>query len=204
MIEGIRGRMEFILEIVPRFDYGTTKAWIRSYKEDHCIAMGGSDGLLISSDLCPQMRHRHFISGSCTAEEGQRTRLSILYRRPEDLDEGLVEVPSFEELDRRLEETVAWWRSWSARATVRGPHAGHARRSVIVLKGLCNAPTGAIAAAPTTSLPESPGGMRNWDYRYTWIRDSCFTVRSLAEVGHVQEAEGFPSIYRAVCSRQRR
>lgn len=189
VIEGIKGRIEFIVEIVPCFDYGTTKAWIRSYKRDHYIAIGGNDGLLLSTDFRCNMIDRHSVSGSCTVEQGQRTHLSILYRRPEDLDEGLVEAPPIKELDRRLDETVTWWHSWSSKGTLKGPYAGHGRRSAIVLKGLSNAPTGAIAAAPTTSLPESLRGMRNWDYRYTWIRDSCFTVRSLAEVGHTYEAD---------------
>jgi len=191
IIEGVKGRMEFVIEIVPCFDYGTTKSWIRRYKGNHHIAIGGNDGLLISNDFVCEMTDRHSISGSCSVKEGQRAHLSILYRRPEDFDEGLVEAPSIEELDRRLDETIAWWRSWSSGNTLKGPYAGHARRSAIILKGLSNAPTGAIAAAPTTSLPESPGGSRNWDYRYTWIRDSYFTVRSLAEVGHVSEADGF-------------
>ncbi|MFI5295781.1 MAG: glycoside hydrolase family 15 protein [Thermodesulfovibrionales bacterium] len=191
IIEGIRGRTEFIIGIVPCFDYGTRRSWIRGYKGNHHIAIGGNDGLLISNDFVCEMTDRHSLSGSCSVEEGQRAHLSILYRRPEDLDEGIVESPSIEELDRRLDETIAWWRSWSSKNTLKGPFAGHARRSAIVLKGLSNAPTGAIVAASTTSLPESPGGSRNWDYRYTWIRDSSFTVRSLAEVGHLSEADGF-------------
>jgi GH15 family glucan-1,4-alpha-glucosidase len=191
ILEGIRGRTEFTLEIVPCFDYGTARAWIRRYKENHYTAIGGNDGLLISGDFHCKMADRHSLSGSCTVEVGQRAHLSILYRRPEELDEGLVEVPAIEELDRRIDETVAWWHSWSSRTTTKGPYAAQAQRSAIVLKGLSNAPTGAIAAAPTTSLPESLEGSRNWDYRYTWIRDSSFTVRSLAEVGHVHEADGF-------------
>ncbi len=191
IMEGIRGRMEFTLEIVPCFDYGTTKPWVRRYKERDYIAIGGNDGLLISGDFHCEMKGRHSLSGSCAVEAGERTHLSILYRRPEELDEDLVEPPAPEELDRRLEETVAWWRSWSSRGTMKGPYAAQADRSAIVLKGLSNAPTGAIAAAPTTSLPESPGGSRNWDYRYSWIRDSSFAVRSLAEIGHVNEADGF-------------
>ena len=80
--------MEFILEIVPCFDYGTTKAWIRSYKEDHYMAIGGNDGLLISTDFHCRMMDRHSVSGSCSVKQGERTHLSILYRRPEDLAEG--------------------------------------------------------------------------------------------------------------------
>ncbi len=191
IIEGIRGKLDVTAEIMPCFDYGTTKPWIRRYTDNHYIAIGGNDGLLISGDLCFKMMHRHHLSGICTIRAGERARLSILYRHPEDLDAGLLDVPVVEELDRCLEETIAWWRSWSSRGKFKGPYAENVQRSAIVLKALSNAPTGAIAAAPTTSLPESSGGLRNWDYRYTWVRDSSFTVRSLAEVGHVSEADGF-------------
>jgi GH15 family glucan-1,4-alpha-glucosidase len=191
IVEGVRGKVEFILEVVPRFDYGAIKPWIRRYKSHHHIALGGSDGLLISADSRLEMKHRHHLRGSCTVEEGKRIHLSILYRRPEELDEGLVEPPDVEEMDRRLDETVAWWRTWSSKSTIDGPYAEQAIRSAMVLKGLCNAPTGAIAAAPTTSLPEARGGSRNWDYRFSWIRDSSFTVRSLLELGYAHEADGF-------------
>ncbi len=191
VVEGIRGTTEFLLEIVPCFDYGTVKAWIRSYKEDQYIAIGGNDGLLISTDFHCRMTDRHSITGSCTVKQGQRAHLSILYRLPEDLDEGRVEAPSIEELEQRLDETVNWWSTWASQGTMKGPYAECTQRSAIILKGLSNAPTGAIAAAPTTSLPESFRGQRNWDYRYSWIRDSYLTVRSLAEIGHVNAAERF-------------
>jgi GH15 family glucan-1,4-alpha-glucosidase len=191
IVEGVKGKVAFIVEVVPRFDYGAIRPWIRRYGEDHHIALGGSDGLLISGDFRLVMEGRHDLAGAPTVEEGQRIHLSVLYRRPEDLDKGLVEPPAPEELDRRLEETVNWWQAWLARGKFDVPHANYVRRSAFVLKGLSNAPTGAIAAAPTTSLPEALGGSRNWDYRYTWIRDSCFTVRSLAELGYGKEADGF-------------
>jgi GH15 family glucan-1,4-alpha-glucosidase len=191
IVEGIKGKVEFAVEIVPRFDYGAIRPWIRRYREDHYIAIGGSDGLLISGDIHLDMRGRHDLIGTSAVEEGQRSHLSILYRRPEDLDKGFVEPPTLEEQNRRLEETVNWWQAWSARAKIEGRYAKHVRRSAIVLKGLSNAPTGAIAAAPTTSLPEVPGASRNWDYRFTWVRDSCFTVRSLTELGYGKEADEF-------------
>jgi GH15 family glucan-1,4-alpha-glucosidase len=191
IIEGVKGKMEISVEVMPRFDYGAVKPWIRPYKKDHFIALGGSDGLLICGDFPLHMNYRHDLAGSCTISEGERLRLSFLYRKPEDLDEEAVDVPDIHELDRRLEETRAWWENWSSRSHVTGPYATEVRRSAIVLKGLSNAPTGAIAAAPTTSLPETMGGVRNWDYRFSWVRDSAFTVRSLATVGHVAEADGF-------------
>jgi GH15 family glucan-1,4-alpha-glucosidase len=191
IVEGVKGRMDLTIEIIPRFDYGAIKPWIRRYMKDHYVAIGGSDGLLISGDVHLDMRGRHDLVGSFIIEKGQRVRLSLLYRRPEDLDKGLVKVPSIEELDRRLDETIRWWETWSSKGKIEGPYAEQVKRSAITLKALSNAPTGAIAAAPTTSLPEAPGGSRNWDYRFSWIRDSSFTVRSLAEVGHPSEADGF-------------
>ena len=191
IVEGVQGRVEFHLNVVPRFDYGAVKPWIQRYGEEYFSAIGGSNGLLFCGDFPIHTTHRHDLSGSCVVEEGERRRFSFLFRRPEELDEGLVEVPDKEELDRSMEETVAWWHNWSSRTRAQGPFAEAAARSAIVLKGLSNAPTGAIAAAPTTSLPEAMGGTRNWDYRFTWIRDSAFTVRSLVELGHDHEADGF-------------
>lgn len=189
--ECIKGRITLSANIVPCFDYGAIKPWIRRYRDEHYIAIGGSDGLLISGDPCLTMKHRHHLVGSCSLEEDQRIYLSLLYRKSENLDEELVDPPLLKELDERLQETIEWWRKWSAQGSQEGPYAEQARRSAIVLKGLTNAPTGAIAAAPTTSLPEAVGGSRNWDYRFSWVRDSTFTVRSLAELGYVKEADGF-------------
>ena len=191
VVECLTGSVQCELDIVPRFDYGAIKPWIRRYGDGHHIALGGGDGLLISGDLPVAMVHRHDLSHSFTMREGQRKRLSILYRAPENLDEGIVEIPGMHILDDRLKETIDWWRSWSDQGRLLKNYGQWARRSAVVLKGLTHAPTGAIAAAATTSLPESWAGRRNWDYRYSWIRDSAFAVRSLAELNHVKEADGF-------------
>ncbi len=191
IVEGLRGTVPFVAEIVPRFDYGSIKPWIRQIEGGHHVAIGGSDGLFISGNLPVQMRHRHDLEGQFTVAEGDRLRLSILWRRPEDLDEGQVKAPEPEALDLRFQETMDWWSAWNEHCTYDGPYGKHVRHSAVVLKGLSNAPTGAIAAAPTTSLPEALGGSRNWDYRFTWIRDSCFTIRSLGELGYDKEADGF-------------
>jgi GH15 family glucan-1,4-alpha-glucosidase len=117
--------------------------------------------------------------------------LSIQFLWPEHLDSHMPGVPDAHSCDERLEETLLWWRNWSSQSDLKGPARSRTVRSAIVLKALTYAPTGAIAAAPTTSLPEAPGGERNWDYRFSWVRDSFFTVRSLAELGFSAEANGF-------------
>jgi len=118
-------------------------------------------------------------------------RLSLQFARPQDLDPAPPDPPGSEELDERLDYTIRWWKRWSSKGALNTPGGPAALRSAVVLKGLTNAPTGAIAAAPTTSLPEAVGGSRNWDYRFSWIRDSTFTVRALGELGFQEEADGF-------------
>jgi GH15 family glucan-1,4-alpha-glucosidase len=191
VVEGIEGRVRFVLQIAPRFMYGAVRPWIRLVNDTHYVAIGGSDGLLFSGDFNFQMKRRHNLSGYCEVEKGQRRYLSILYRRPELLDREDVRVPTIQELDERIEETILWWKRWASQVSSVQAYPVQVLRSALVLKGLSNAPTGAIAAAATTSLPESPGGTRNWDYRFTWIRDSSFSVRSLAVLGYVNEADGF-------------
>ncbi len=195
IVEGIEGAVPVTVALVPRFEFGTVDPWIR-----HCMggfetrpytAIGGSDGLFISGDLPLRAEQRHDLAGRLTVARGRRHRLSLLWRPPEDLEERCVETPTGEELDRRLQETIDWWRSWAGRCTFQGPYEDYVLRSAIVLKGLINAPTGALVAAATTSLPEAPGGVRNWDYRFSWVRDSSFAVDSLLEVGFSEEADGF-------------
>lgn len=199
IVEGVAGAMEVQLECVPVFDYGAVRPWIRR-KDDHFLAVGGPTGLLISGDYCFNLRAHRQIGGSCRIRAGERRYLSLVYGRPADLDDGLFSPPSLETLDRRFDETVTWWRNWTAAGDFSGPAEELVRRSAIVLKGLTNAPSGAIAAAATTSLPETPGGSRNWDYRSSWIRDSCFTLRSLSELGYVREAVGFRRFVERSCA----
>ena len=189
--EGLEGKVKLSMEVKPRFDYGAVKPWIRARDGGGFVAIGGCDGLLISGDFKMEISNRHDIMGESVIEKGQRRYLSMLWRKPESLDEALEEAPAIAELDRRLEETETWWRKWASQGKLEGPYADRAMTSALVLKGLSNAPTGAIAAAATTSLPESPGGSRNWDYRFTWVRDSAFSVRSLRELGFEKEADGF-------------
>ena len=191
IIEGLSGEIELTVEIAPRFDYGSIKPWIKFSGGDKCIALGGNSGLMFSGNLEFEMPHRHNLRAKLAVRKNERFYLSIIFRKPEELVNPDIKVPSADELDRRLSDTISWWHSWVSKIKIKSPYDQVVRQSAIVLKGLSNAPTGAIAAAATTSLPESPGGMRNWDYRFSWIRDSAFTVRALAELGLTKEADGF-------------
>jgi GH15 family glucan-1,4-alpha-glucosidase len=190
-IEGVKGTVKLKLDVEPRFAYGAVKPWIRKDCEGHFLAIGGHHGLVISGNAPLELKYRHNLEGTYVTREGSRAYLSIMFRKPEDIDEGLVEIPDTDELGRRLKETISWWHAWCEKGRFRNRYAHQTKRSAMVLKGLTNAPTGAIAAAATTSLPEHPGGCCNWDYRFSWIRDSCFTVNSLAQLGYVKEANGF-------------
>jgi GH15 family glucan-1,4-alpha-glucosidase len=191
IVEGVRGRLNLELMVSPRFDYGEVRPWIRQHGIRMFSAIGGNDALFVTSDVNIEPVSKHDLAASFSVRAGERARLSMQFVRPETLERDTPGPLDPDQCDDRLEETRKWWLRWSSDVSLRGPDEEGAVRSAIVLKGLTNAPTGAIAAAPTTSLPETPGGGRNWDYRYSWIRDSCFTARSLAELGPEDEADGF-------------
>jgi len=191
-IEGLRGEVPICIDIAPRFDYGSLRPWVRRHGPTLWSAIGGETGLVIGSDASLEVTDRHDLRARFSLRSGERRRIAILsqpsYRihpdEPSALEPG--------DVDRHLDETVDWWRRWSGRAQTGGlPELEPAVRSAIVLKGLTCAPTGAIAAAATTSLPEQLGGERNWDYRYSWVRDSSFALQSLVALGYENEAIGF-------------
>jgi GH15 family glucan-1,4-alpha-glucosidase len=191
VVEGIRGWLELEFHAAVRFDYGEVKPWLRRRGTGAYSVIGGNDGLLVTSDVDLERSDNHDLVASFNIRAGQRVRFSLQYLPPHRLDLASVGRADAAELDRRLDETIAWWHRWSDRIQLDSLDAAAAKRSATILKGLQNAPTGAIVAAPTTSLPESSGGERNWDYRYSWIRDSAFTVRSLASLGLDAEADRF-------------
>jgi GH15 family glucan-1,4-alpha-glucosidase len=191
ILDCVRGDCEVDVAVVPRFDYGSVAPLIHRAGERLCVAIGGADALVVAGDIRFDEVGRHDLAGKLRVTAGVRFRLSLTWYPPEQIDPACPTPPSAEELDAELEETLAWWHGWASRGQGGGAYAKEALRSAIVLKALSNAPTGAIVAAPTTSLPEDVGGSRNWDYRYSWIRDAQFTVRSLGELGFDEEADGF-------------
>lgn len=191
IIECHSGHVEFCLEICPRFDYGLLAPWLRQEDTNCFSAIGGNDALVVDSDA-PLVRDGDAaLKANVALRAGQSVRLSLRYVDPALLEREHLQSFDFEELSSALSSTKTWWQKWSASFAYSGPDKESVLKSALVLKGLCYAPSGAIIAAPTTSLPESIGGSRNWDYRYSWIRDSVFSTRALGEIGFLKEADRF-------------
>jgi len=191
MVEGVRGVVDLEMKFAPRFDYGEIDPWLRHHGHGAHSATGGDDSLLLwSPATVEQAGDARGLRAALSVREGERVPFLMLSLPPEELDAGDWERPDAADLERALDETVQWWRDWLGRLQD-GPDAPGLFRSALVLKALSYEPTGAMVAAPTTSLPEAPGGTRNWDYRYSWIRDSVLASRSLAELGCEQEANAF-------------
>jgi len=195
IIEGVRGSVELKAEIVPRFDYGAVSPWLREAGGENAFAaIGGDDGLLIRADFELSVVDRYRLEGRPKVAEGERRRLSLEYLRPVEL-EPLDRLGALDpgRVDEALEETVERWREWFSRLDADGLDLEEVGRSALVLKALSYEPTGAIVAAPTTSLPEARdlSGERNWDYRYSWVRDSALAAHSLAELGCEEDADAF-------------
>ncbi len=192
IVEGRAGVVALDLRIEPRFDYGQVRPWLRRDGPRRFTAIGGDDALVISCEGELDCDDAHGLSARLEVRAGERVRLAIDFARPESVDPQPPPPASAGELDRRLEETVQRWAQWASQARgATGPPDPRVLRSAIVLQGLTHPATGAMAAAATTSLPEAIGAQRNWDYRFSWIRDSTFAVRSLAEIGFVEEADAF-------------
>jgi GH15 family glucan-1,4-alpha-glucosidase len=191
VLEGVRGEVEMDVHLSPRFDYGEVRPWIRRAAERQWCVFGGDDALTVAGDLALEPDGEHDLRCRVTVGPGDRLRLWLAYGRPEVLEADPPTPPGPDELDEALEATRESWRSWCRSGGDAAHDLPRVQRSALMLKALANPATGAIAAAATTSLPETPGGERNWDYRYSWIRDSAFAVRSLAEVGYEAEADAF-------------
>jgi GH15 family glucan-1,4-alpha-glucosidase len=190
-IEGQRGAVELDIRVAPRFDYGQVRPWIRRLGLHLHSAVGGDDALMIWCERELNEDPDHELSARIVVRAGERVRLALSYCRPELIDGDQSAEADPVALDREVAQTLQWWRTWAANVSLNSPDEHSARRSAIVLKALTYIPTGAIVAAPTTSLPEVIGGERNWDYRYAWIRDSSFSSRSFSNVGCVHEADAF-------------
>jgi GH15 family glucan-1,4-alpha-glucosidase len=180
VVEGLRGRVPMRLELIVRFDYGCVVPWVRKV-DGVLLITAGPDTLELSGSVPVQGEGMKTVA-AFTVDAGQRESFSLNYR-PSHLD-TVAAADGAEELGR----TEALWKRWSGRCKLKGRWDEAVMRSLITLKALIYRPTGGIIAAPTTSLPEMPGGVRNWDYRYCWLRDATFTLNALLIAGYVREA----------------
>jgi len=192
IVEGIRGQIEFRLRIAPRFDYGRLRPWLRQEEGGNWSMIAGDNGLIVSSEVpLEPSDERDCLVSQFTLSAGERLRTLIEYRRPSEIDRNPSVDDAPERIDHAVETCLADWAEWNESITYDGPDTEGVAHSARVLKALTYRPTGAMVAAVTTSLPEALGEGRNWDYRYSWIRDSSFASRTLSKVGAVAESDAF-------------
>jgi GH15 family glucan-1,4-alpha-glucosidase len=184
IVEGLEGSVQMRTELVIRFDYGSVVPWVFRLDSQTLLAVGGPDGLILRTpiDLEPEgMTH----TAEFTVRAGDRVPFVLTW------------FPSHEARPKRinaehaLSDTETFWKSWLRDCGYEGAYPQALHTSLIVLKALTYQPTGGIVAAPTTSLPERIGGVRNWDYRYCWLRDATFTLYALMNAGYIAEARAW-------------
>ena len=183
IVEGVEGRVEMHSELVIRYDYGRIVPWVSRFDGDTRLAIAGPDALCIRTPAHTRGENMRTVS-DFAIEEGQRVPFTVTW------------FPSHEPAPERIDpevalaETEAFWRDWNASRQLKIPEEWRdvVHRSLMTLKALTYEPTGGIVAAPTTSLPEWIGGVRNWDYRYCWLRDATLTLLALLHAEHTEEA----------------
>jgi GH15 family glucan-1,4-alpha-glucosidase len=185
IVEGVKGRVDFRSELTIRFDYGRITPWVRkrTHEENTRVAIAGPDSLCFRTPAPTRGEDLSTIS-EFVVDEGERIAFVLTWFPSHE------DVPEAVDPEVALAETESFWREWSEACPLDVPAdwASLIRRSLIVLKALTYEPTGGIVAAPTTSLPEWIGSVRNWDYRYCWLRDATLTLLALLHCNHADEA----------------
>jgi GH15 family glucan-1,4-alpha-glucosidase len=180
LVIGKRGQVRMKMELVIRFDYGSVIPWVRRTPTG-ISAIAGPDMLSLRTQV-PLRGEKFKTIAEFTVNEGEKIPFDLTWypsirKEPPPLD-----------AEKAIQDTQNWWREWSDRCSYQGKWRDAVLRSLITLKALTFAPTGGIAAAPTTSLPELLGGVRNWDYRFCWVRDATLTLNALLNAGYLDEA----------------
>ncbi|MFE7573907.1 glycoside hydrolase family 15 protein [Streptomyces sp. NPDC057521] len=182
IVEGVSGTVEMASVIRLRFDFGSIVPWMRR-SDGHRVAVAGPDSAWLRSEPPVKTWGQQFSTcSSFTVSEGEKVAFVLTWHPSHSPRPKLVDP--YEALENSLTD----WAEWSARCKYEGPYRDAVIRSLITLKALTFGPTGGIVAAPTTSLPEEIGGVRNWDYRFCWLRDSTLTLGALISAGYLEEA----------------
>lgn len=186
-VDGIAGRVPMCWRARPRFDFGA-RATRLGWRAGVPVATAGRDAVAVCAYGAgtPAMDGAGAVYGRFDAEPGTRAVVALCAAHQEPLV-----IPTRSELDARHDHTVSAWNEWTGTRSYRGPWRDAVLRSALVLKLLVFAPSGAVAAAATTSLPEQIGGERNWDYRFSWVRDAVFTLDALSSLGCTSEARAY-------------
>jgi GH15 family glucan-1,4-alpha-glucosidase len=179
-VQGLSGTVRMRLELVIRFDYGHIVPWVK--KDDGLLhAIAGPDALVLRTPV-PTHGKDLTTAAELSVRAGERVPFALTWYPSHERPPEAVDV------DRAIDETDQFWRTWSSRCHERGAYREDVVRSLLTLKALTYAPTGGIVAAGTASLPEALGGTRNWDYRYCWLRDATFTLYAMLHAGYREEA----------------
>jgi GH15 family glucan-1,4-alpha-glucosidase len=180
IVEGLTGRVSLRMELIVRFDYGSIVPWVRRSGEILLIT-AGPDTLELAASVAVEGENMKTVA-NFSVSAGERESFVLNYH-PSHLD-----TQSVIDAESALAKTEGLWHKWSGRCAYQGRWRDSVLRSLITLKALTYKPTGGLIAAPTTSLPELPGGVRNWDYRYCWLRDATFALNALLLAGYDNEA----------------
>jgi GH15 family glucan-1,4-alpha-glucosidase len=185
IVEGVQGSVRMRSELAIRFDYGQIVPWVR-HVDDVRLAVAGPDALAFRTPAPTRGENMQTIS-EVTVEEGERVPFVLTWHPSH------AAVPEPVDAERALADTESFWRAWNGQRSFDVPEEWRQilHRSLMVLKALTYEPTGGIVAAPTTSLPEWIGGIRNWDYRYCWLRDATLTLTAFLHAEHVDEARAW-------------
>ena len=192
IVVGERGEVSMRTRIAPRFGYGAATPWIRPCARGATFT-AGADALRLESDVEIGISDAA-AEATWTVTAGARHAF-VLTSYP-----SFRAVPRSVDADTALRETEQFWSEWAARCTYRGPYRDAVMRSLLTLKALTYAPSGGIVAAPTASLPEQLGGVRNWDYRFAWLRDATFTLNALFNAGYRDEALAWRGWLQRACA----
>jgi GH15 family glucan-1,4-alpha-glucosidase len=189
-----RGNALMSMVFMPRFEYGARTTRLEVLRAG-LFATDRTDQVLTLSSAQPfeWMIEQSTATTRFPLAKGEERWVVLRY------DDDDIHPAGRYESARKLDNTAAFWQRWSSKVRYRGPFRGMVKRSALALKLLTHAETGAMIAAPTTSLPETIGGLRNWDYRFVWLRDAAFTLAALDAVGHYREADQFMRFLKKVC-----
>jgi GH15 family glucan-1,4-alpha-glucosidase len=195
-VAGVTGSVDLVWAVAPGTRFDSCQPWTEVFDQAISIHLGDQQFAVLTFDVGEPIVTARDVSGRFTTGPGSVSLLSVTSSDNEPLF-----LPERVDLDHHLDRTVARWQEWSKWIRYDGRWLESVRRSALTLKLLLFSPTGAIAAAPTTSLPERIGGVKNWDYRYMWVRDSSYTVDALMELGLHEEVQAAVSFLLAAVRR---